>query len=525
MAIEQGGYTSNLDEIMDALGPQSGGGDFVGNYMRTPATWDAEKATGQWDVIKQGAKDVGTSVLDWLGETAFKGSQNPTGVFQETLGALSYPFAKTAEVAIDYVNPYSPGGYMHSEEMPDWLSFLNENQRLRTGLAKNPALALAPALLGGFGYPTNEWAEGRDVTKGALTGGLLSLTGPMAGLVSRSVGQVSRKIAPNLTDETVDMARRNLGKALLVASGMGAAGAGLTKAILGKTTKVGAKVATGASMAGRAMAMDALAAIHALFKAADKSLGDTGKVLAKGAHTKPVIEHRILTVGENASTMVDRIGDVKTTRSALINNMSFGTKDQAYLEFFGKINKAVETNLPPMRTPIDPDTGFPILQDRLPPALTISPKGGATLDMEAFRLISKENSELARIRTAFEQKWDLPTTGQKDYLFNGNPGPKFAGDDVAVRQFRDELNLMGFNHDASQSMTRRLDTIEIALRNIEHLEKTDPNQLRAILTKIIDDTPNFTGRTPSSTPVPGAGWADRQQQIREMAEDILEAMQ
>jgi len=336
---------------------------------------------------------------------------------------------------------------------------------------------------------------------------------------------VARRAVPETAIDKVDEVRRGLLKSLAVGTTAVAAPVIATKTLMGKTaTKVaatGARVALGASMLARNMAQDSISAIEALFKAADKSLGDTGKVLAKG----DLVEHRILTVGENASTMVDKIGSVKTTRSALINNMSFGSRDKAYLEFFGKINKAVDTNLPPMRTAIDVDSGLPILPNRLPPSLT-DPLSKGTDD--AFYLASKEADELTDIRRAFEEKWDLPTKGQKDYIFDMNPGPKFANDAVAVRQFRDELNLMGFNRDASQQMISRLDEIEIALRNIEHLEKTDPNQLRAILTKIVDDTPNFTGREGwrqrDRLKGLGGGWADRQLQIREMAEDMLEAL-
>jgi hypothetical protein len=195
-----------------------------------------------WGRIKEQSSAAGMSIMDWMQEKAFGGSQNPTGILQEALGAASYPFAKTAEVAFDYINPYSPGGYMHSEELPDWASFLNENQTLRTGLAKNPVLAAAPALLGGFAYPINEWAEGRDVTKGALGGGLLSLGGPWAGVLSRSAAQGVRKVAPNMSDDTVDMARRNLGKAIVAGSALGVTGAGIAKGLGKLATKPLVKV-------------------------------------------------------------------------------------------------------------------------------------------------------------------------------------------------------------------------------------------------------------------------------------------
>jgi hypothetical protein len=199
-----------------------------------------------WSGIREKASAAGMSIMDWMQEKAFGGSQNPQGLGQQALAAISHPFAKTAEVAFDYINPYSPGGYMHSEELPDALSFLNENQTLRTGLAKNPVIAAAPALLGGFAYPINEWAEGKDVTKGALTGGILSLAGPMAGLISRTAGAGVRKVAPNLADDTVDMARRNLNKAMVAGSALGVTGAGLAKTVGKLATKPIVKVAPAA---------------------------------------------------------------------------------------------------------------------------------------------------------------------------------------------------------------------------------------------------------------------------------------
>jgi len=244
MAIGQGGYTGNLEDIVDALGPQSGTGEFIENYMRTPATWDIQKAEAQWGSVKQGAKDVGTSIMDWLGATAFKGSQNPTGIVQEAVGALSYPFRKTAEVAFDYINPYSPGGYMHSEQMPNFLSALNENLTLRTGLAKNPAIAAAPALLGGIGIGVNKWAEGEDVLKGDVVAGVGSLAGPIVGLTAKGLSKAVQKVAPDLTDEMVDQTKRGLLKAATVGTGLIAAPIIATKAILRKGGKPVVKATT-----------------------------------------------------------------------------------------------------------------------------------------------------------------------------------------------------------------------------------------------------------------------------------------
>jgi hypothetical protein len=543
MAVGQG-YKGNLDAIVEALSPQSGTGDFIDDFRgklvedstkawidsQTPSTWNTEESVEQWDAIKQSAKNAGMSVIDWLGEVAFKGSQNPQGMGQEILGAISSPFRKTAEVGFDYINPYSPGGFMHSEDMPDALSFLNENEYLRKELAKNPALAAAPALLGGFGIPVNKWAEGEDVLKGDVAAGIASLTGPVAGLTARGVGKVAQNVAPTLTDEAVDQTRRGLLKAAGVGTGLIAAPVIATKGLMGKTaTKVaatGAKVALGASAIARNMAQDSLDVLQTLFKNADEVLLDAGgkRVKTVRSSDEPHLD---------PSTMISSMGDVKTSTSSLINNMSFGRSERAQLSFFDKINKAIhDTNL--QKTTVDPDTGFPVRPDTSPPALTISPPGKPKLNMDAFRAISKENSELHRIRNAFEEKWDLSTRGhslhspgQKNYLWDQLPGPKFADDPIAVRQFRDELSLMDFNRNAAQKMTDYLHTIELAVRNIDHLEKTDPNKLKAILNKVMDDTP-LADKLPDPSVGPRGDveeFFDRNRVIHEMAEDMLEAME
>ena len=450
-----------------------------------------------WGGIREKANAAGKSIMDYLNETAFEGSKNPQGLGQQILAGASYPFRLANELTME-------------SGVQGGIPFVNYD----------PVGGLLGLVTGAYGIPANKWAKGEPVTKLDAGVGALAVLGPLTGAGIRGSMNVARKAVPETAIDKVDEVRRGLLKSLAVGTTAVAAPVVATKTLMGKTaTKVGAtgaRVALGASALARSMAEDSLWAIEVLFKAADKSLSDTGKVLAKG----DLVEHRILTVGENASTMVDKIGSVKTTRSALINSMSFGLKDKAYLRFFEKINKAVDTNLPPMRTAIDPESGFPILPNRLPPSLK-DPLKPATTD-NAFYLASKEADELTDIRRAFEEKWDLPTSGSKDYLFDMNPGPKFADDAVAVRQFRDELNLMGFNRDASQQMISRLDEIEIALRNIEHLEKTDPNQLRAILNQIIEDTPNFTGRVPPKGL--GREFVEIHQHIREMAEDMLEAL-
>jgi hypothetical protein len=68
----------------------------------------------------------------------------------------------------------------------------------------------------------------------------------MAGLISRTAGAGVRKVAPNLADDTVDMARRNLNKAMVAGSALGVTGAGLAKTVGKLATKPIVKVAPAA---------------------------------------------------------------------------------------------------------------------------------------------------------------------------------------------------------------------------------------------------------------------------------------
>jgi len=510
MAIEQGGYTSNLDEIMDALGPQSGGGEFVQNYMRTPSTWDAEKATEQWDVIKQSAKDAGMSVMDWLDETAFQGSQNPQGLGQQILAGASYPFRLANELTME-------------SGVQGGIPFVNYD----------PIGGFLGLMSGAYGIPANKWAKGEDVSNIEATAGALAVLGPLTGGAIRGTANVARRAVPESVIEGVDQARRRFLKGAGVVTGGLLAPVVATKTLLGSTaTKVavtGAKILSATAVV-RAMANDNLAAIFSLFKKADESLSGGVKVKTKFHGTYATVD----TVGENARPMIDAIGDIRATRSALVNSRSLGTTDRAYLEFFGKFNQSVRQadegvlgssySRTDLRSTIDPATGLPVRPDPLPPSLTISPKGEVTLDMDAFRAISKENSELAKIRTAFEEKWDLPTKGQKGYLWDQLPGPKFADDVTAVREFRDELSLLNHNREAAQRMTLNLDNIELAVRNITHLEKTNPDKLRAILNKMVDDITNSGAYKQAKIAGTSGERSEIDRAILEILEDMLEAL-
>ena len=190
-------------------------GDFVDDYrgklvedstkawLDAPSTWDKGNAEEQWEIIKQSAKAAGMSVLDWFSEVAFKGSQNPEGMAQEALGAASYPFRKASEVAIDYLSPSS--GFMHSEQMPEWLSGLND-PAMRRHMIQNLGPVAATAMLGGLGVGVNKWAEGEDVLKGDVIDGVGTLAAPFLpyAMGGRAATRAPRSPSMHWTDARED---------------------------------------------------------------------------------------------------------------------------------------------------------------------------------------------------------------------------------------------------------------------------------------------------------------------------------
>ena len=230
---------------------ETGSGNFVDD-MRYPSTWNPEEAEIQWDVIKQQAKDAGMSVLEWLGETAFKGSQNPQGILQQGLGAVSYPFRKTAEAAMDYVLPMEgPDTWFQSENLPPWLSKLNDSRIRELMFSKGyGTVPITAAMMGGLGIPVNKWAEGEDVTKGDLVMGGATLAGPVVAGTVKGTTKLGAKLAPKTAEKISvkhDAARRRFLKAAGVTTGLISAGAIGTKALVGKAVAPVAKVTAAAT--------------------------------------------------------------------------------------------------------------------------------------------------------------------------------------------------------------------------------------------------------------------------------------
>jgi len=206
MAIGQGGYKGNLDEIARSLESQSGGGEFVQNFMdasdseiKETAALEAQARSNQWS-------DVGTSIMDWLDETAFEGSKNPQGLVQQALAKVSKPFRLANELTMDYL-------------------------KTKPGLLNIDPFGAAYGLIsGGFGIPVNKWATGEPVTKMDTGIAALTATGPVLAGALKGSASLARTVAPKTTravDESVDLARRNILK------GVGATGVAIATGVGG----------------------------------------------------------------------------------------------------------------------------------------------------------------------------------------------------------------------------------------------------------------------------------------------------
>ena len=176
-------------------------------WLDSPPTWDKGNAEKQWEIIKQSAKDSGMSVLDWLSEVAFKGSQNPEGMAQQALAGASHPFRLANELTMDYLK---------SKPNPSLI---------------DPVGGLLGVVSGGLGIPANKWATGEPVTK--MDAGIAALTalGPVTAGALKGGASLARTVAPKTTkavDESVDLARRRVLKAggataVAIATGVGGA--------------------------------------------------------------------------------------------------------------------------------------------------------------------------------------------------------------------------------------------------------------------------------------------------------------
>jgi hypothetical protein len=468
--------------------------------------------------IKESAKAAGMSVMDWLGAVAFQGSQNPQGLGQEVLGAISYPFRKTAEVSMDYLNPWStvdeqgsPVGLMHSEQMPEWLSRLNDPS-MRMTMMQNPGLPLAGAVLGGFGIPINKWAEGEDVLKGDVLAGVASLGGPIFTGTVKGAGKVAQKTAPT----TFDASRRKLLQAAGSSGLLALGGAGL----VGRATKVASKAKLGASTIGRGLAGSFFGTVGTLLKQAET--GVPGPATTSGA------------------------GVVKAHESMPLSPSSkirLGNEERSIANFFTKFARAAENNMGRSDVGfIDPESGMPIkpktldriddhtfISDLNPPSsssgyqksLQLAKQGkregnvttlkemedsywkylrGVTKAIDAgdepISGISEEAVDIVnRIVDAQKKLKTVPdlAPGIVDPMYEmsdaldsfwrtGRVDVLEGLDDVTVNKLVQQRQIWELDRAFTNRLDTQLQDVKWGMAHLEHLEKTDPERLKAILT-------------------------------------------
>lgn len=459
--------------------------------------------------IKESAKAAGMSAVDWLGAVAFQGSQNPQGLGQEVLGAISYPFRKTAEVSMDYLNPWStvdeqgsPVGLMHSEQMPEWLSRLNDPS-MRMTMMQNPGLPLAGAVLGGFGIPINKWAEGEDVLKGDVLAGVASLTGPVAGLTARGVGKVAQKTAPT----AFDASRRKILQGAAGATGLLALGG---KGLVGRATKVGSKAKLGASTIGRGLAGNFFGTVGALLKQAETGLPGpattSGAGVVKAHESMPLSPSSMIRLGNEERSTVNFF--TKFARAAE-NNMGIREFD---IEGGKVIGRGVDT----FGGLIDPKSGMPIkprVLDRLddhtfvadlnPPtgmedsywkylrgvakAIDAGDEPISGISEEAVGIINKIVDAQKKLKTVPDLGPGLdPMYGIGDSLDSfwrtGRVDFLEGLDDVTVNKLVQQRQIWELDRTFTNRLDTQLQDVKWGMAHLEHLEKTDPERLKAILT-------------------------------------------
>ena len=443
----------------------TGGGKFV-DEMRYPSTWNPEEAEIQWDVIKQQAKNAGMSVLEWLGDTAFKGSQNPQGILQQGLGAVSYPFRKTAEVAMDYVLPMEgPDTWFQSENLPPWLSKLNDPRIREFMLSKGyGTVPITAAMMGGLGIPVNKWAEGEDVTKGDLVMGGATLAGPVVAGTVKGTTKLGAKLAPKTAEKISvkhDAARRRFLKAAGVTTGLIATGAVGTKALVGKVVAPVAKVtaaATRVSALTTGLAGKVFRNLHTMIVQTPS-----------GGYPKQALSRTGDTILPSPA-MADEVGD---TLSARMSNDLLRPENRNILRFINRIYDKSDYA----------DLGSPTSLKSRGWTEAVANKGAHDLewkvldDIEGYRavdnLIGAEEKNLVRIGSENDLRYY-----QNDLHSASRIREIGSSDDLAYANYH-----MTKNSDLSMELIK----FEQSLSTIDNLAKTDPAKLIRILDEMIEE--------------------------------------
>ena len=443
----------------------TGGGKFV-DEMRYPSTWNPEQAQAAWSVTKEKAKEAGVDVLDWLSETAFGGTENPQGLGQRALAAVSHPLRVANELTMD-------------RGLSGAIPFANYD----------PIGGLLGLFAGGIGIPAHKWATGEDVTKLDAIVGALTAAGPVVGGTLRGTTSLAKKMVPEAAQESVDLARRKVLKAAGVATG------GMLAPVIG--AKVALKtaattVAGNVAVAAGGMAETFMLSIGKLLDNAVEELADVSKV--------------VRTSDPSPSSMIKMTKEQTATRNFFerfreIIEDSLGTSEKGHpVNAIQRIRDDTSIASLGDMTDVQRDYLKGLTQHEY-----MSPEPSArririhdVLTDESNEVMTALKAEQKSIKTAqrrFDEEWhtddayeggwvDEPQYTRHERISDfSNPQRRME----ALKEYESLVKRLEDNEDAIQTLYQSAQDVKWGLMHIEHLSQTDPDTLIRVLNQIINE--------------------------------------
>jgi len=444
----------------------TGGGKFV-DEMRYPSTWNPEQAQAAWSVTKEKAKEAGVDVLDWLSETAFGGTENPEGLGQRALAAVSHPLREANKLTVEHGLPKGT------------IPFANYD----------PIGALFGLFAGGLGIPVNKWAKGEDVTNLDAIIGALTAAGPVVGGSVRGTTSLAKKMVPEAAQESVDLARRKVLKAAGVATG------GMLAPVIG--AKVALKtaattVAGNVAVAAGGMAETFMLSIGKLLDNAVEELGDVSKVV-RASDPSP-------------SSMIKMTKEQTATRNFFerfreIIEDSLGTSEKGHpVNAIQRIRDDTSIASLGDMTDVQRDYLKGLTQHEY-----MSPEPSArririhdVLTDESNEVMTALKAEQKSIKTAqrrFDEEWhtddayeggwvDEPQYTRHERISDiSDPQTRMQ----ALKEYESLVKRLEDNEDAIKTLYQSAQDVKWGLMHIEHLSQTDPDTLIRVLNQIINE--------------------------------------
>ena len=445
---------------------ETGAGNFV-DEMRYPSTWNPEQAQAAWSVTKEKAKEAGVDVLDWLSETAFGGTENPEGLGQRALAAVSHPLREANKLTVEHGLPKGT------------IPFANYD----------PIGALFGLFAGGLGIPVNKWAKGEDVTNLDAIIGALTAAGPVVGGSVRGTTSLAKKMVPEVAQESVDLARRKVLKAAGVATG------GMLAPVIG--AKVALKtaattVAGNVAVAAGGMAETFMLSIGKLLDNAVEELGDVSKVV-RASDPSP-------------SSMIKMTKEQTATRNFFerfreIIEDSLGTSEKGHpVNAIQRIRDDTSIASLGDMTDVQRDYLKGLTQHEY-----MSPEPSArririhdVLTDESNEVMTALKAEQKSIKTAqrrFDEEWhtddayeggwvDEPQYTRHERISDiSDPQTRMQ----ALKEYESLVKRLEDNEDAIKTLYQSAQDVKWGLMHIEHLSQTDPDTLIRVLNQIINE--------------------------------------